>query len=61
MAINGVFMLASPAAWSRLPGWLRAQGTLTEDGRWRAVYVRVTGALILAGIGWVLYEFLLER
>lgn len=31
MAINGVFMLASPAAWSRLPGWMRAEGAMIED------------------------------
>ena len=28
--VNALFMLASPRAWFRLPGWIRAQGTLTE-------------------------------
>ena len=31
MTINAAFMLASPRTWFRLPGWLKAQGSLTED------------------------------
>jgi hypothetical protein len=64
MTINASFMLASPRAWFRLPAWLRAQGSLMEDkyaSGWGAVQVRLTGALILAAIAWVLYDMLLKR
>ena len=30
MLVKAAFMVASPRAWFRLPGWVRAQGTLTE-------------------------------
>ena len=61
MAINAAFMLASPRAWFRLPGWLRAQGSLVADkyyAGWGAIQIRVTGALILAAIAWVLYDMI---
>lgn len=56
MIINGSVMLISPRAWFRLPSWLRAQGTLTEDRYakgWGAVQVRIAGGLILGSIAWV--------
>lgn len=56
MAINAVFMLVSPDAWFRLPGLLRAQGEFSTA--WGAIHVRLTGAMILAAIAWVLYEML---
>ena len=62
--INAAFMLASPRSWFRLPAWLRAQGSLTEDKDatgWGAVQVRVAGAGILGVIVWVLYDMLLKR
>jgi hypothetical protein len=61
---NGIFMLASPRAWSRLPPWIRVGGlsTLEEDPtRMAAAQIRLTGAVILAAIAWVLYEMLLRR
>ncbi len=64
MTVNAAFMLASPRSWFRLPGWIRAQGSLIEDkyaSGWGAIQVRVTGALILAAIAWVLYDMLLRR
>jgi hypothetical protein len=64
VTINASFMLVSPRAWFRLPGWLKAQGSLIEDkyaSGWGAMQVRLTGAVILAGIAWVLYEMLLKR
>jgi len=64
MAVNAAFMLASPHAWFRLPGWLRAQGSLIEDkyrSGWGAIQVRLTGAVVLAAIAWVLYDMLLRR
>ena len=54
--INASVMLVSPRAWFRLPKWLRAQGTLTEDrygSGWGAVQLRIGGALILLSIVWV--------
>jgi len=64
MAINAVFMVASPRVWFRLPGWIKAQGSLTADkysSGWGAIQVRITGALILGAIGWVLYDMFLRR
>lgn len=61
MTINASFMVASPRAWFRLPGWLRAQGTLTEDkysAGSGAVQLRIAGVLILASLAWVGYELL---
>lgn len=61
MAINGVCMFVSPRAWFRLSGWLRAQGSFTEDRlatRWGVIHVRLTGAMILAIIAWVIYDML---
>jgi hypothetical protein len=62
MTINGAFMLASPRVWFRLPTWLKAQGSLIEDkygSGWRSIQIRLTGALILSAIAWVLYDMLL--
>lgn len=64
MTINAAFMLASPRSWFRLPDWLRAQGSLIEDkyvGGWGAIQIRLTGALVLAAIAWVLCDMLLKR
>lgn len=64
MTINAAFMLASPRSWFRLPAWLKAQGSLVEDkyaSGWGAVQVRLTGALILAAIAWVLYDMLFKQ
>ena len=61
MAANAAFMLASPQAWFRLPGWMKMQGSLTKDeytSGWRAVQVRLTGAAILGTMAWVLYDLL---
>jgi hypothetical protein len=64
MTINAAFMLASPRTWFRLPGWLRTQGSLTKDkyaSGWGAIQIRLTGAVILAAIAWVLYDMVLRR
>jgi uncharacterized membrane protein len=64
MTINAAFMLASPNAWFRLPGWLKAQGSLIENkyvSGWGAIQIRLTGAVVLAAIAWVLYDMLLKR
>jgi len=59
MAVNAVFLLVSPRTWFRLPGWIRVQGFsfgAKEAIGGNAIQLRVTGALILAFIAWVLYE-----
>jgi drug/metabolite transporter (DMT)-like permease len=64
MVVNAGFMLASPRAWFQLPGWIRAQGSLTEEkygGGWGAAQIRITGAVMLAAVVWVLYELLARR
>jgi len=64
MMLNATFMLASPRAWFRLPGWLKLQGSLIEGkyaSGWGAIQVRLTGAVILAVIAWALYDMLLGR
>ncbi len=63
LATNAAFMLASPRAWFRLPGWLKAQGSLTEEKYsrgWGAIQIRLTGAAVLAVMAWVLYDSLLR-
>lgn len=60
VGINAVYMLVSPKAWFRLPTWIRKQGTLTREDSthgWGAVNVRIAGAVILAGIVWILVSF----
>jgi hypothetical protein len=64
IAINAAFMLISPRAWFRLPGWIRSAGSLTEKkfgSGWGAIEVRITGALGLGAILWVLYDALLRH
>jgi hypothetical protein len=64
MAVNAAFMLASPRAWFRLPGWLRAQAPLTEQKYatgWGGILVRLAGAVMLVALGWVLYGSFVKR
>ena len=61
IATNAAFMLISPRTWFRLPNWIRAQGSLTEKkfgSGWGAIEVRITGALGVGVILWVLYDAL---
>ncbi len=61
VVINAFFMLVFPKVWFRLPGWILAKGTLTEKrfaSGWGAIEVRLTGAIMLGTIGWVLYHSL---
>jgi hypothetical protein len=62
--VNASYMLASPRAWFRLPSWIKAQGTLTEkrySTGWGAIQVRLTGAIMLSVIGWVIYDITVRR
>jgi len=57
--VNALFMLASPRAWFRLPHWIRAQGSLTEQkyaNGWGGIQIRSAGAILLAFIAWVVYH-----
>lgn len=59
IAINASVMLISPRAWFRLPNWLRAQGTLTEEkygSGWGAMQLRLGGAVILMLIVWIILD-----
>ena len=61
LSANAVYMLVSPQAWFRLPGWIRLNGTLTEKRYgigWGAVQVRLLGAIMLAVIVWVAHHAL---
>lgn len=58
VGVNGIYMLISPRAWFRLPPWILKAGPLTEKKHSTglgAIQVRLTGALYLGFIGWVIY------
>jgi len=62
--VNALFMLASPRAWFRLPHWIRAQGSLTEQkyaSGWGGILVRSAGAAMLVVMAWVLHTPLIRR
>jgi hypothetical protein len=61
VVINSACMLVSPKAWFRLPGWLTARGSLTKEQYSTgsgALSIRITGAVMLAAILWILYDML---
>jgi hypothetical protein len=61
VAVNAAFMLVSPRAWFRLPGWVPGRGALTAK-RYStgigALEVRVLGLLFLSVLAWLLYDTL---
>lgn len=63
IAVNACFMLVSPKAWFRLPGWIAARGTLTElkyAQGWRAIELRLAGAAMLGLIAWVVIDLIVK-
>jgi hypothetical protein len=63
LLVNALFMLASPKAWFRLPHWVRAEGSLTEQkyaSGWRGMELRLAGAILLAFIAWVVYHSFIQ-
>jgi hypothetical protein len=59
VGVNSAFMLVSPKAWFRLPRWILSAGPLAESkyaSGLGAIEVRITGALGLGAICWVLYD-----
>jgi hypothetical protein len=64
LSVNALFMLVSPKAWFRLPRWIGAQGSLTEEkyaSGWGGIQVRLMGGIWLGFIGWVLYHSLIRQ
>ncbi len=58
--VSGVYMLISPRAWLRLPEWFPTAGTAFREryGTEKALIgIRMTGAIFLAGIAWVVYDY----
>lgn len=61
--VNGCFMLISPRAWFRLPGWFAARGTLSETkygGGPRSMQLRILGAIFIGFPVWCLIDFFLR-
>jgi hypothetical protein len=61
LTVNGLFMVVSPRAWFRLPGWFPGRGSLTEvryGSGWGAVQIRLVGAVFLALPAWAAYDML---
>jgi hypothetical protein len=57
---NGAYMLIFPRAWLRLPEWFPTAGTAFREryGTEKALIgIRITGAIFLAGIAWVVYDY----
>jgi hypothetical protein len=60
LTVNSIYMLFAPQAWLRLPDWFT-----TADGPFRERYagergligIRMLGAILLAGIAWVVYDY----
>jgi hypothetical protein len=61
---NALYMLFSPQAWFRLRPWIRATGTLKARNyatAGRAIELRFIGAVLLAVIGWILFDLLVKH
>lgn len=61
LTVNGLFMVFSPRAWFRLPGWFAGRGSLAEipyGSGWGAVQIRLLGAVFLALPVWAAYDML---
>lgn len=61
LVVNGLFMLFSPKAWFRLPGWFAGRGSLIETkygNGFGAMQVRVLGAIFVAVPMWCVYDAL---
>jgi hypothetical protein len=64
LLVNALFMLISPQAWFRLPYWFPARSSSMTEAKygsgWGGIEVRLTGAVMLALIVWVLYDMFLR-
>jgi hypothetical protein len=58
--VNGVYMLIFPRAWLRLPEWFPTAGREFRErygGEKALIGIRMTGAVFLAGIAWVVFDY----
>lgn len=63
-ALNALYMLFSPQAWFRLSPWIRATGTVRARNyatAGRTIELRFLGAVLLAVIGWILFNLLVKH
>jgi hypothetical protein len=63
LIISGVCMLFPPQAWLRLPHWFPSAGTFFREryaGEKGLIGIRMTGAVLLTGIAWVVYDYFLH-
>jgi hypothetical protein len=63
LIINSICMLFAPHAWLRLPEWFSFAGTFFRNRYAREkglITIRMTGAVFLAGIAWVVYDYFLH-
>jgi hypothetical protein len=65
LLINALFMLISPRAWFRFPKWLPARNSAMTEERYGsgpdAIATRITGAVIIAFILYILFDVFLKR
>lgn len=62
--INVACMFLSPRVWSRLPSWLRTKAQFAErsdSSGWGAWLGRITGAILLGAMLWILYDAFVRR
>ena len=60
---NSVYMLFAPRVWLRLPDWFPSAGKLFRDryaGERGMIGIRMTGAVLLAGTAWVVFDYFLR-
>jgi hypothetical protein len=65
LLINALFMLISPRAWFRLPEWFPTRSSSMTEERYGtgsgSIETRIGGAVMLAGILYVLYDMFFRR
>jgi hypothetical protein len=63
LIINSTYMLLVPRAWLRLPDWFPSAGTSFRKryaGERGLIGIRMTGAVLLAGVAWAAYDYFLR-
>jgi hypothetical protein len=63
LIINSVYMLLAPRAWLRLPDWFPSAGKSFREryaGERGLIGIRMTGAVSLACIAWIVYDYFLR-
>jgi hypothetical protein len=60
LIISSTYMLFVPRAWLRLPDWFPSAGASFRKryaGEKRLIGIRLSGAVLLAGVAWVVYDY----